>query len=262
MYRNKGYTDPLLAIEDKVGTRIVLLTTEDVENASNVISDFVGWNSKVTKDIKKMIEDCPDQFNYQSIHIVVSPKSESSKFTTDVNKLTCEIQIRTLLQHAYSEISHDSTYKGPFQNDKEIMRSLAKSMALMEATDDYFCKIFLMMSDEQRKYHNYVNELIFIYQGFRTTFSKSQLDFELTKLALNLIDFKDVTINQLKEFVIKRNRELSQAIKPINDYLFEQPVCILLSYYFFNHRTFLKEEWPFTMPSLKNLYKVYSTAFS
>ena len=63
--------------------------------------------------------------------------------------LTCEIQIRTLLQHAFAEVSHDSTYKGPYKNDKGILRHLAKSMALMEATDDYFCNIFSLTSDEK-----------------------------------------------------------------------------------------------------------------
>ena len=143
-------------------------------------------------------------------------------------QLTCEIQIRTLLQHAYSEISHDSTYKGPFMNDKEILRQLAKSMALMEATDDYFCDIFNKMSDDKRKFANFLNELFTLYLGFNAFFKKEELDFDLTKLAFLLLDKKDIAISDIKDFCVRNITDLTTAIVPQNGYLFEQPICILL----------------------------------
>ena len=85
---------------------------------------------KLTKDIDQEIEDKPNIFDYQSSHIVVRPLESDNNFSTElINSLTCEIQIRTLLQHAFAEVSHDSTYKGPYKNDKEILRRLAKAMA-------------------------------------------------------------------------------------------------------------------------------------
>jgi len=260
-YRSKDYRKPLKLIEDKVGTRIVLLTTDDVESTSKVILAFSGWSSKVTKDVKSQIEEKPELFTYQSIHIVVCPIPSDSRFLEERKELlTCEIQIRTLLQHAYSEISHDSTYKGPFQSDKDIMRSLAKSMALMEATDDYFCHIFTMMSDEKRKYAAYIEGLVVLYNKFSQTFKRKDLDYELTRIGFKLFDKKEILLSDIQSFVEKYKNELDKVLHNPKDYLFEQPISILLSYYFFNHNTWLKKEWPLTTRSFKVLYAAYNTS--
>jgi ppGpp synthetase/RelA/SpoT-type nucleotidyltranferase len=149
LYRKKEYTNPLIDIEDKVGTRIVLLKSDDIEKAADIILNHTEWDAKITKNLTDEIENKPKLFDYQSMHLVVKPKEDKGYNNEIKDLLTCEIQIRTLLQHAFAEISHDSTYKGPYKNDKEILRHLAKSMALMEATDDYFCQIFTMMSNEE-----------------------------------------------------------------------------------------------------------------
>jgi putative GTP pyrophosphokinase len=53
----------------------------------------------------------------------------------------CEIQVRTILQHAYSELTHDTIYKPNVQAEPDIKRAAAKSMTLIEATDDYFTQV-------------------------------------------------------------------------------------------------------------------------
>lgn len=245
LYRKKEYEKPLLDTEDKIGTRVVLLKTKDVSDVSNAILESSFWNSKETKSITEQIESKPTIFDYQSQHIVVHPKIGSGFDDTKIDLLTCEIQIRTLLQHAFAEVSHDSTYKGPFKNDKELIRHLSKSMALMEATDDYFCSVFEMLSDEKRIYANFLNELIRIYkEEYDSTFEKESLSFELTESFLTLIDLKPIEVSDLEKFIIKRKHDLSRAFKPKNGMLFNQPISILISYYLFEHGSFLEKEWP------------------
>ena len=55
--------------------------------------------------------------------------------------IPCEIQIRTLLQHAYSELTHDTIYKPNVRATPAVKRTAAKSMALIEATSDYFSSV-------------------------------------------------------------------------------------------------------------------------
>src|SRR5690606_13413889 len=180
LYRRKLYNDPFVDIEDKVGTRIVVLKSNDIEIVSNKIMKCNKWQAKITKDIQQEIEDKPHIFDYQSLHIVVWPSEDDPLFEKEIKShLTCEIQIRTLLQHAFAEVSHDSTYKGPYKNDKGILRHLSKSMALMEATDDYFCNIFELMSDEKRYYTQYLKEIIELYTSFNT-FDRQDLDYFVT----------------------------------------------------------------------------------
>lgn len=255
LYRGKEYDQPLLETEDKVGTRIVVLTTDDVNTiaAAALKNDF--WNVKTTKDFNEINELNPESFSYQSYHLVVTPKPSNQDFIgVDYNLISCEIQIRTLLQHAYSEISHDSTYKGPFKNDKEIIRQLSKSMALMEATDDFFCDLFKKMSDETRVYAALVKELQRLYLKFNPNYDLKNVDFALTRILLSLYDQKNLTLTDIETFTVKYEKEISTAISNEFGYLIKQPVFLLPSYYLFNHQTFLVNNWPLSQESLSTLF--------
>lgn len=242
LYRKKNYLKPIENIEDKIGTRIVVLKSDDIKTVQHGILEAKVWESKLTKNIDQEIEDKPNIFDYQSSHIVVKPLHDDSNFPTDViSLLTCEIQIRTLLQHAFAEVSHDSTYKGPYKNDKGILRRLAKAMALMEATDDYFCNIFNMMSDEKRRFARYLNELINLFKHFNKKFDNNDLNLFVTDNIFDLLEIKNVPIQDLEIFTVKHHRDLTNYIQSKNGLLFQQPTIILTLYYFFNHRPFLRE---------------------
>lgn len=262
LYRKKNYPNPIENIEDKIGTRIVVLKSDDIKIVQQRILDFKGWQSKLTKNINQEIEDKPNIFDYQSSHIVVSPTTGNEHFSAEISdSLTCEIQIRTLLQHAFAEVSHDSTYKGPYKNDKEILRRLAKAMALMEATDDYFCNIFSMMSDEKRHYSLYLSELINLFKQFNKDFDNNELNHFLTENIFDLLELQNVPIQDLETFVTKHQEDLKRFIQPKNGLLFQQPTIILALYYFIYHRTFLRDNWTLNNDVLKSIFKTTGTAY-
>jgi putative GTP pyrophosphokinase len=250
-YRKKPYTHPLLQIEDKIGTRVVMLTSDDVSEVAELLMSYKGWHAKKDRDPSETIKNTPEVFDYQSIHLVVKPLEKGSIFDENVvNLLTCEIQIRTLLQHAYAEISHDSTYKGPYKGDREIQRKLAKSMALMEATDDYFCNIFKLMNDVERKEGLYLNELSNRFLGVRPDFSKEQTDITLASLVFELLTKHDVPLQVLDRFIAKKGDELTVCIQANQSMLFKQPVILLIAYFLYNHIHFLKSNWPLNHEAL------------
>lgn len=253
LWRNKDkYPNPILDIEDKVGTRLVLLKSDDINDVGDILEKFDGWSAKCTKLSDAGIEDKPKEFNYRSLHIVVWPKEDNENYL-GVNKelLTCEIQIRTLLQHAFAEISHDSTYKGPFRNDTDILRMLSKSMALMEATDEYFCKLFEMMTNSQRKIKRYIEELTSLYKKFNPAYNNEDLDIGMTDAIFELLDKKDIAIDDIADFASKNEQSLKNSITGNQSTLFKQPVALLIGYYLFNWEDFIKKEWPLTTEALK-----------
>jgi putative GTP pyrophosphokinase len=261
LYRKKSYSDPLKDIEDKVGTRVVVLKSSDILVLSDAICNYSAWDSKITKNIDQEIENNPKNFDYQSLHIVVCPKDNDRSFDDLIKqKLTCEIQIRTLLQHAFAEISHDSAYKGPYKNDREIIRKLSKSMALMEATDDYFCNIFDLMKCEKRFFRNYMNDLTAIYKEINSNYADGDINFFITDAVMYLLDLKPVKIDRLSTYVVEENKMLSRIISSNQAALFCQPVFLLINYYFANHRSFLIENWPLSNKSLNLLYEVNNTS--
>lgn len=260
-YRKKEYNDPIIDIEDKVGTRIVLLKSEDVEKAAKLLVDSVSWNAKITKTLQGAIDNQPRIFDYQSMHIVVTPTEQSRYDKELIPKLSCEIQIRTLLQHAFAEISHDSTYKGPFKNDKDIIRHLAKSMALMEATDDYFCQIFSMMTDQSRYYSNYMQRLIGMYKEMDSNFDSRSIDMEISEIFLELLESEPADINDVEMFFEKEKKTLKIIFQSKNGIFFQQPIGILISYYQVNHKFSLKEKWPLSKETLKSVYQSFGESF-
>lgn len=260
LYRGKNYANPLIDVEDKIGTRVVLLKSSDVYEAAQLLLGYQDWNIKTTKNLKELIEDKPKEFDYQSVHLVAHPINQEN-FKTDPKQLTCEIQLRTLLQHAFAEISHDSTYKGPYKNDKAIIRHLSKSIALMEVTDDYFLDIFEMISDEKRKYSNFYNELIKLYIKFNPSFDIAKKDIELVDLIFKLLSILDVPFNKIEEFTIKQKELLQSAVNNSKLYLFSQPVILLIAYYLFNQQSFLKNNWPLSSDILKTTFNDFGVSF-
>jgi putative GTP pyrophosphokinase len=141
-YRGKNYENPYEDIEDKVGLRFVVLLTEDIRTIEDALNNTSDWTATVARDFEEERDARPYEFNYQSLHYIVRSKLpfefEGALVPAD---LPCEVQIRTILQHAYSELTHDTIYKPNIRATPAIKRSAAKSMALIEATSDYFSAV-------------------------------------------------------------------------------------------------------------------------
>jgi ppGpp synthetase/RelA/SpoT-type nucleotidyltranferase len=141
-YRGKTYENPYEEIEDKVGVRFVVLLAEDIRTIEAAINDETGWVANMARDFEQEREVRPYEFDYQSLHYIVRSalpfEFQGCLIPAD---LPCEVQIRTLLQHAYSELTHDTIYKPSVRATPVIKRTAAKSMALIESTSDYFSAV-------------------------------------------------------------------------------------------------------------------------
>jgi putative GTP pyrophosphokinase len=141
-YRGKNYQNPYDDIEDKVGLRFVVLLTEDIRTIEAAVKEAPQWVASVARDFEQERDARPYEFDYQSLHYVVRStlpfEFEGCAIPADI---PCEVQIRTLLQHAYSELTHDTIYKPNIRATPVLKRTAAKSMALIEATSDYFSSV-------------------------------------------------------------------------------------------------------------------------
>ena len=103
------------------------------------IEDIDIWGASLDKDFEEERNNNPHVFDYQSKHYVVKLKNSLEYQGVSIEKGTaCEIQVRTLMQHAYSELSHDVLYKPKSTISKKTTRSLTRSVALIETVDEYF----------------------------------------------------------------------------------------------------------------------------
>lgn len=145
--RNK-YKDPYKEITDKAGVRFVVLLTSQLELLCNLVEGSKSWNYSKDKEFDEWKGDDPRLFDYQSVHYIVYAARDIEYTGVKIKEGTpCEVQLRTLLQHAYAELAHDTIYKGNIVASPEVHRAFAKSMALMETTDDLLCNAKVLLEN-------------------------------------------------------------------------------------------------------------------
>lgn len=151
-------------IDDRVGVRFVVLLTEQISVIEELIRSF-GYTVSKDRDYEAEREKEPMIFTYQSVHLVVRPREDETHGSITVPAGTaCEIQIRTLLQHAHSELTHDRVYKSRRDPPRGLYRSVARSMALIEATDDIFDDVALKLDQAEAKVRSVARNLDAIYR--------------------------------------------------------------------------------------------------
>lgn len=165
LYRGKLYNNPYEDITDKVGMRYVVLLTSHINALCSIIESpecAAFWSQTKDKDYEEERLAKPLEFSYQSVHYVL--RSNAGLSIEGVNLpegLACEVQIRTLLQHAHSELTHDTLYKPKTTSKPSVKRTVAKSMALIEATDEFFeqaMKDLASASEPQRQLLDYLSQ--------------------------------------------------------------------------------------------------------
>ena len=228
---NDETIDKLLAeIKDKIGVRIVVKDPATAQSVFDSIKCDTHWKSDVTREIKDTIYAQPDTFIYTGYHVIVSPTGAGPYPLWSKQFITCEVQIRTKLQDAYADVSHDIVYKKVFRHDIEIRRLLARSMALLEVVDESFKSVYDMTSNTSRYLPAYVDHLVDLYKMYSPSFREGQIDYRVFDQCLNLLEI--VSSEKLDPFLAKRERTIKAGLRVNNgSFLFKQPIILLLAYY-------------------------------
>lgn len=130
----------LADITDILGLRIITFYTDDVDKVASAVERLftVDWKNSVDK--RKLLEI--DSFGYLSLHYVCSVKNFPYKF---------EIQMRTVLQHSWANMNHDTGYKSGVEIPKRYRRSMSRLAGMLELVDEEFSKIRSELTDYRRK---------------------------------------------------------------------------------------------------------------
>jgi len=134
----KEYVDPLKEVTDLSGVRVITYFPTDVDKVLHVIArDF---DIDQANSIDKRQGHDPNVFGYASVHLIVGLNSartqlaEYGRFTG----LRCEVQVRTVLQHAWAEIEHDLVYKSSADMPFELRRRFSSLAGMLEIADHEF----------------------------------------------------------------------------------------------------------------------------
>jgi ppGpp synthetase/RelA/SpoT-type nucleotidyltranferase len=250
-YRDKDYSDPYSQIEDKVGVRFIVLLLDDIENICNIIRSSNEWEFDACKHFEEDKNNEPLLFTYQSVHFVLRPKHDITIGDIVVPKSTpCEVQVRTLLQHAHAELTHDAIYKAKKAIKPEVHRNVAKSMALIETTDSIFTQVTQTLNKGPLQELGIINRLDGIYlsmTGLTPHNQKSSL--VIWDAFEQLID--DKLIDNIQNF-LKKNAYISELIKEnyTDSTLYQQSTVLFIYWLLKKKRTRLLADWPLSKRAL------------
>jgi ppGpp synthetase/RelA/SpoT-type nucleotidyltranferase len=141
------YGSPLTEITDLAGVRVVTFLPMTRDEFDQLIDKELEVLERIDKG--KALQD-ERHFGYQSIHYLVRlkpPRVDLPEYQGLGNRV-CEIQLRTMVQHAWAEIEHDIRYKSKVgELPSEITRRLERVAGMLEVADREFQSI----SDEHTK---------------------------------------------------------------------------------------------------------------
>lgn len=139
----KKYKNPQSDIQDFAGIRVITFVKSDVIKACELIKPQFEIDEVNSADKGEELGD--DRVGYRSVHYIASFKEDRLNFP-EYKKfagLNFEIQIRTILEHAWADISHDRTYKfnNNLTNVNDIKRRFALAAASLEMVDREFDRL-------------------------------------------------------------------------------------------------------------------------
>ena len=150
------YPDPRRDIHDMIGVRITTYHSTEIPVALKVLRDSFIVHKSVDKAKETRISG---GFGYGSHHLILEV-DETNEDLQDYVGLVFEVQVRTVLQHAWAEFEHDIRYKRSGiatgapdgttgQLNPEVDRMFTLAAGLIELADQQFDQIAALKETKQ-----------------------------------------------------------------------------------------------------------------
>jgi ppGpp synthetase/RelA/SpoT-type nucleotidyltranferase len=151
------YVDPVHQLTDLCGARVITDSLEETGRLCRFVREHFDIDEANSLDVLDRLP--PDAFGYRSVHFVVSLRpgvfpdvperfyarqdsgAQSGQAGLAGPRFKAEIQVRTLLQHAWATIAHDTLYKSAFSIPARWTREAARIAALLEDADASFGRL-------------------------------------------------------------------------------------------------------------------------
>lgn len=136
----KHYSDPWRDFPDFVGARLIL-PTSDLKSGV-VASIRSSPDLRVLEVEDQQIDAEPEMLQYRGLHVHVAAPDLKNHQGVEIR---CEVQVRTIAEHAWSETNHRYLYKKPINIPNDVRRTFMRLLVLVEMFDEELAKGARMM---------------------------------------------------------------------------------------------------------------------
>jgi len=255
----KHYTYETLP--DLVGVRVVVRYRAEVQQVIKAVSELFQCSPLDDKSVRL----AEDGVGYLSVHTEARLKNEDQDAAAfPPADFRVEIQMRTLAQHLWSEMSHDAFYKTDEQGlSTDLKRRINLMAGLLEVADMEFARLGEEVAELPHMVEiGVLKRLETHYFQFTTERGNPDLSVEVIKLLLPLYDSEVAAVGAQLDDFIQARRETIQTVFGEQDALperrsifFTQPEVLMLYERLEYDSLSVREQWIKSFP-LQELERV------
>lgn len=138
---SKQYENGFLGMLDLSGIRVIAQTQVEVKEIIEALgNEFI--KDKVNS-VNKNEQFKDNEFGYNSVHLILSINESRLQLLeySSYDDMKCEVQVRTILEHAWASLSHDRAYKFNQVLPRDINREMLRLAAMLEQVDQSFVDV-------------------------------------------------------------------------------------------------------------------------
>lgn len=137
LVRNGDWYSTLEDLTDLLGARVICYFSDEVDKIGKLVEQSFTIDWENSSDKRALIK--ADTFGYLSLHYICS-LPDNGEYPKELCDIRFEIQIRTVLQHAWAAINHDIGYKSEFGVPRAVTRQFSRIAGLLELADEEFMR--------------------------------------------------------------------------------------------------------------------------
>lgn len=210
-------------ISDLIGLRIILLYESDIETVGSVLAkefDVIDITNKT-----QALESRSNIFGYKGLHLDIKLSDERLSMCEyqRFGDLRFEVQVRTIIQDAWSTLDHKIKYKKAIPLNLE--RRINSLAALFEIADREFLKIHqVILSEEEKnstqsKEQSNINVFSFTHL-MHEVFPDLQVNSDhVDEFVANILSYGDLSYQTLKDVLLKYRDVLNQFMDRMQEKL-------------------------------------------
>jgi ppGpp synthetase/RelA/SpoT-type nucleotidyltranferase len=226
--RRKKYTQPSRQLTDLSGIRVITFLETQVNAISNLIRTTFEVDEENSLDRATDLGD--DKMGYRSTHFVCTLGQNRSGLLEyeALSDLKFEIQIRTVLQHAWAELAHDRSFKLGSGLPTKIQRKLNLYSGMLEIVDGAFDEI----AREVDEYKSAIAQKTEIQLSDTELNSLSMQRYlkeleEKYDLKIDFLEIPDDVMSELKAYGLLKIGDLEKiadndVLRQVREYLTEE----------------------------------------